>query len=176
MAASNPRAPNIKLISNGNCVSCARAYRGAHTIAVRLALQTPKLSSCILIPTSKIYCLVFLSPTIFHHLFLGMTLLKSIKHIRITRVVGITSIMTIIQRDHALYTLAICLVNFSNFVLVLIGPDEWPYKLVSLSENAGPLRKPDCCAPACAPSDRDVIHDCGSSPLPETRTLACCVN
>lgn len=92
--------------------------------------------------------MVFISPTIFHHIILAMTLFKSIKHLRITNAVGIGSIMRTIQRDHILYTLvgisaplvhlnivlilaiqAICLINFANLVLVL-QHTGWPYKLV----------------------------------------------
>jgi hypothetical protein len=52
-----------------------------------------------------VFALTFISPTILHHTILGMTLWKSIGHLRITREAGIASVMSTIQRDHVLYVL-----------------------------------------------------------------------
>ena len=97
--------------------------------AVLLASTNPNFAICFTYPTSKAFCLVFLSPTILHHTLLGMTLWKSVKQLGTSKSMGITPILHVIQRDHILYTLAICLINFTNFVLVL-QPGAWPYKLV----------------------------------------------
>lgn len=97
--------------------------------AVYLHSDSPQIGICYLQPTSMVYALVFISPTIFHHLILVMTLYKSIKHLRATRAGGIRSIMQVVQRDQILFVLAICLINFSNLVLVL-QRSSWPYKLV----------------------------------------------
>lgn len=99
-------------------------------LAVLLVNMNPNFAICFTYPTSAAFCLVFLSPTIFHHVLLGMTLWKSMKQLQVSKSMGITPILHVIQRDHILYTLAICLVNFTNFVLVL-QPGAWPYKLVS---------------------------------------------
>ena len=98
--------------------------------AIYLTSQNPHLALCFLLPTSLLYSLVFISPTIFHHIILILTLYKSIIHLRTTRAGGIKSIMNIVQRDHILFVLAICLINFANLVLVLQRRD-WPYRLVS---------------------------------------------
>lgn len=105
------------------------ANHAATTIYLSSATP-PNLSVCFIIPTSLLYALVFISPTIFHHIVLAMTLYKSIQHIRATRAGGIKSIMNIVQRDQILFVLAICLINFANLVLVL-QRSSWPYRLVS---------------------------------------------
>lgn len=92
--------------------------------------QIANLSICFIVPTNLLYSMVFISPTIFHHIILIMTLYKSILHIKATKAGGIKSIMNIVQRDQILFVLAICLINFSNLVLVLQG-SSWPYRLVS---------------------------------------------
>ncbi|KAK9899998.1 hypothetical protein P389DRAFT_207580 [Cystobasidium minutum MCA 4210] len=97
--------------------------------SVLLANTNPNFAICFTYPTSKVFCLVFLSPTILHHILLGMTLWKSAKQLATSKSVGVTPILHVIQRDHILYTLAICLINFTNFVLVL-QPGAWPYKLI----------------------------------------------
>ncbi|CAD6578498.1 MAG: hypothetical protein CYPHOPRED_000600 [Cyphobasidiales sp. Tagirdzhanova-0007] len=104
----------------------------ANHFVTSVLLQTgnPRMAICFIMPTSYAYALVFISPTLLHHIILGMTLYKSIKHVRMTKAAGITSVMTVIQRDHSLYTLVICLVNFANLVLVLQGA-SWPYRLVN---------------------------------------------
>lgn len=98
--------------------------------SIYLSSQNPNLSVCFIIPTNLLYSLVFISPTVFHHIILVMTLYKSILHIRTTREGGIKSIMQVVQRDQILFVLAICLINFSNMVLVFQG-SSWPYRLVS---------------------------------------------
>lgn len=100
--------------------------------SIFLLSQNPHLSICFTVPTTLLYSLVFISPTIFHHIVLVMTLYKSIQHIRATRAGGIYSIMNVVQRDQILFVLAICLINFSNLVLVLQG-SSWPYRLVGAS-------------------------------------------
>jgi len=102
--------------------------------SVYLASQAPNLSICFNVPTSLLYSLVFISPTVFHHIVLVMTLYKSIQHIRATRAGGIKFIMHVVQRDQILFVLAICLINFANLVLVLQG-SSWPYRLVSGSPS-----------------------------------------
>lgn len=99
-------------------------------VAIYARSENPGLAVCFLVPTSLLYALVFISPTIFHHIVLAMTLFKSIQHIRATRAGGIKSIMHVVQRDQILFVLAICLINFANLVLVL-QRSSWPYRLVS---------------------------------------------
>ena len=65
----------------------------------------PSVTICFTQPSSPVFALTFISPTIFHHTILGMTLWKSIRHLRITREAGIASVMSTIQRDHVLYVL-----------------------------------------------------------------------
>lgn len=97
--------------------------------SVLLANTNPNFAICFTYPTTAVFCLVFLSPTIFHHILLVLTLWKSVRQLQSSKSVGITPILHVIQRDHILYTLSICLVNFTNFVLVL-QPGAWPYKLI----------------------------------------------
>ncbi|KAK9899997.1 hypothetical protein P389DRAFT_6555 [Cystobasidium minutum MCA 4210] len=98
--------------------------------AIYAATETPNLAVCFIVPTSLLYALVFISPTIFHHIVLAMTLYKSIQHIQATRAGGVRSIMNIVQRDQIFFVLAICLINFSNLVLVL-QRSSWPYRLIN---------------------------------------------
>jgi len=98
--------------------------------SIYLASRSPNLSICFNVPMSPLYSLVFISPTIFQLIVLGMTLYNSFQHIRATRKGGIKPIMHVVQRDQIFFILAICLINFANLVLVLQG-SSWPYRLVS---------------------------------------------
>ena len=104
--------------------------------AVLLSQGTPNtgdyLSVCFLMPSDMVFALSFISPSIVHHILLGMTLYKSYTFYREQRAIegpGL-AVLPIIKRDQSLWVLAICLTGFSNVVLV-VQHSTFPYKLVS---------------------------------------------
>lgn len=87
-------------------------------------------ATCFTYPRTAVFSLVFISPTIFHHILLVMTLFKSWQFLqRSGQSLTINPLLAVIRRDHILFVLAICLINFSNLVLSL-QPGDFPYKLV----------------------------------------------
>lgn len=66
--------------------------------------QSANLHVCYLTPSSPYFALVFISPTILHHIILVLSLYASWKHLRVERTTG-TSVMLIVRRDQLLYVL-----------------------------------------------------------------------
>lgn len=114
MAANHQISCELPLCENTHLANLTRFS------AILLQTSQPTIRICFIMPTSLLYAIVFISPTIFHHIILAMTLFKSIKHLRITNAVGIGSIMRTIQRDHILYTLVGIYAPLFNLELVLI--------------------------------------------------------
>lgn len=105
---------------------------GVNHLATSILLQNyNETATCFTYPTTAVFSLVFISPVVFHHILLGMTLWKSAEYIkRSGQGVGLNPILHVIRRDHILFTLAICLINFTNLVLSL-QPGSFPYKLIN---------------------------------------------
>jgi hypothetical protein len=107
-------------------------------------------ATCFTYPTTAVFSLVFISPVVFHHILLGMTLWKSAEYIkRSGQGVGLNPILHVIRRDHILFTLAICLINFTNLVLSL-QPGSFPYKLVRNGSPVRPALLSNMSLPVCA--------------------------
>ena len=85
--------------------------------SVLLITQNPRIVTCFNQPSSYAYIIVFLSPTVFHHAILLLTLWKSITTLRKAKEVGVQSILGIIQRDHIAYVLV------SHSVLICFVPN-----------------------------------------------------
>ncbi|GAA6007193.1 hypothetical protein JCM10207_001540 [Rhodosporidiobolus poonsookiae] len=86
--------------------------------------STAPLHLCYLTRTTPAFSIAFLSPTLFGHTVLALTLFASWKHWSTERALAASgvkrpSLMTSLRMEHAGYILAICLTNFANVVLVL---------------------------------------------------------
>ena len=129
--------------SLGHSLTCCRH------LAVRLENML-STATCFTYPRTAVFSLVFISPTIFHHILLIMTLFKTWQFFkRSGQSVALNPLLAVIRRDHILFVLAICLINFSNLVLSL-QPGDFPYKLVGYAlETPGPTPEAD---------RRDFIH------------------
>ncbi|KAM0754983.1 hypothetical protein T439DRAFT_126713 [Meredithblackwellia eburnea MCA 4105] len=86
-------------------------------------------NGCHIMPASKVFVLAFISPSVFGHVVLLITLWVSWKHLPHERAVG-GSLMKTLRRDQFFYVLSICLINFLNVILVLQDAFE-NYKLIN---------------------------------------------
>ncbi|GAA99983.1 hypothetical protein E5Q_06686 [Mixia osmundae IAM 14324] len=99
-----------------------------------ILLEQSERSVCIPYPTSSIFLLAFIAPTILHHTHLVLIAWRAFTHFHHTETLGISAGRRLMQsiRQHAIVlTLAICLVNFANLVLCA-QPNPFAYKLVNL--------------------------------------------
>ncbi len=104
-----------------------------------LALATSPLHhTCYLAPTSTVFALTFIAPSVLSHTILIISLAKSWQHLQVEKVLG-TSVVKILRRDQIFFVLAICLVNFVNVVLVL-QQDQRAYR--SARTRLPPLPRP----------------------------------
>jgi hypothetical protein len=95
------------------------------------------LHLCYLTPTTSVFSITFVSPAVFGHTVLLLTLFASWQHWSTEKalaenVSSRTSLMSCLRKRHAEYVLAICLINFANVVLVVQTMVE-PYKCARLS-------------------------------------------
>lgn len=104
---------------------------GVNHLATSVLLRNyNETATCFTYPTTAVFSLVFISPVIFHHILLGLTLWQSAQYLRRSGdSISTNPILHVIRRDHIAYTLAICLINFTNLVLVL-QPGAFAYKLI----------------------------------------------
>ncbi|GAA5891533.1 hypothetical protein JCM6882_004502 [Rhodosporidiobolus microsporus] len=79
---------------------------------------------CYIVPTTRVFAIAFLSPTVVHHTVLLLTLFASWRHWMTEKALAASgikppSLMKCLRREHTGYVLATCLINFANVVLVL---------------------------------------------------------
>ncbi|KAL8286477.1 hypothetical protein RQP46_004494 [Phenoliferia psychrophenolica] len=97
------------------------------SVAVHVVIPTSSgaavFRGCILQPSASIFALAFISPSVFHHIILGITCYYAHRHMSHESVLGGT-LMRSLRTHHAFY--AVCLANFLNVILVLqSGLDEF---------------------------------------------------
>ncbi|GAA5973095.1 hypothetical protein JCM11641_006265 [Rhodosporidiobolus odoratus] len=102
--------------------------------AVRVRESTTSLNLCYLTPTTRAFAIAFISPSLFSHTVLLLTLFASWRHWTAETALSAggnksASLMASLRKQHAGYVLAICLINFANVVLVLQA-DAMSYQLI----------------------------------------------
>lgn len=78
--------------------------RSDGTSAIYFPLPISGNHICYLHPSSAVFSLAFISPTIFHHIILVLTLVKAYSHLKAEQLVG-GSVMRVLRRDQIIYVL-----------------------------------------------------------------------
>ena len=87
--------------------------------AIYYRLPAPGVHLCYLHPTSSVFALAFIAPTVFHHIILGFTLFKSYQHLSQERAIGGQSVVSVLRRDQIFYVLVSTLLVSSGPILTI---------------------------------------------------------
>lgn len=84
------------------------------------------LHVCYLRPSSPMFAISFLAPSVFHHILLIIAVYRAVA----TYAKSPRKLVQVLVKDQAFFVLAICLVNFASCVLVFM-PDDFRFKLAN---------------------------------------------